>query len=70
MKNSPGFFKTRIGFVFIVFLAIAGLMLVYEHRAHITLGGNAPLLLLLLLCVGMHLFMHGGHSHHDHKDEE
>ncbi|WP_420430633.1 DUF2933 domain-containing protein [Kordiimonas sp.] len=45
-------------------------MLVYEHRAHITLGGNAPLLLLLLLCVGMHLFMHGGHSHHDHKDEE
>lgn len=70
MKNSPGFFQTRIGFVFIVFLAIAGLMLVYEHRAHITLGGNWAPWLLLGLCFGTHLFMHGGHSHHDHRDEE
>lgn len=77
MSSDPGFFRTRTGFVFAVFLAVAGLMLVYEHRAHISLGGNWGLILLLGLCVGMHLLMHGDHGHsghnhsdHDHRNEE
>jgi len=70
MKKEPGFFQTRIGFVFAVFLSVTGLMLIYEHRAHIELGGNWPIWLLLGLCVGMHMFMHHGHSGHDHDDRK
>ena len=70
MRGERSFFRTRVGLVFAVFLAVAGLMLVYEHRAHIELGGNLPILLLLGLCVGMHFFMHHGHSDHDHEGRE
>jgi heme/copper-type cytochrome/quinol oxidase subunit 4 len=57
------FWKSRAGLVLIVFLAVAGLLLAYEHRVHI-LSGNGSLIGLLALCVGMHLFMHGGHGGH------
>lgn len=56
--------KTRIGAVFIAFLALIGLMLAYEHRAH-DFSGSGLLLLLVLLCPPMHLFMHDGHGEHD-----
>lgn len=49
----------------IVFLVVAGYYLWFEHRAHLL--GVLPLLLPLLVCVGMHLFMHrrhGGHGGH------
>lgn len=45
----------------LTFLAVAGLLLVYEHRAHV-FSGEGVLLGLLVLCVAMHLFMHGGHG--------
>lgn len=56
-----GFVRSRTGITLLVFLAVAGVLLVLEHRAHIPgdywlLGG------LLALCGGMHLFMHGGHG--------
>ncbi|WP_262696072.1 DUF2933 domain-containing protein [Kordiimonas aquimaris] len=70
MKSEPGFFQSRIGFVFSVFLAVAALMLLFEHKAHINLGGILPLLLLVGLCVGMHFFMHHGHSDHYHSDRD
>lgn len=54
---------SRVGLVLLGFLAIAGLLLVYEHRAHIFVG-NWFWIVLLVLCVGMHHFMHGGHSGH------
>ncbi len=60
----PGsFWKSRSGMVLITFLAVAGLLLAYEHRVHI-FTGNGILIALLALCVGMHLFMHGGHGGH------
>ncbi|HXV23186.1 MAG TPA: DUF2933 domain-containing protein [Alphaproteobacteria bacterium] len=55
--------KSRSGAVLIAFLAIAGLLLAYEHRLHI-FTGNGLLVALLALCVVMHLFMHSGHGRH------
>ncbi len=56
-----GFWKSRTGVVLIAFLAVAGLLLAYEHRVHI-FSGYGVLIVLLTLCIGMHLFMHGGHG--------
>ena len=48
----------------IAFLAIAGLLLLTEHRAHVL---GVLIYLPLLACPLMHLFMHGGHGgHSDH----
>jgi Na+/glutamate symporter len=62
-QTTPGFWRSRAGMALIAFLAVAGLLLVYEHRVHI-FTGDALLIALLLLCIGMHLFMHGGHGGH------
>ena len=56
-----GFWRSRTGIALIVFLAAASFLLVYEHRAHL-LTGSWLLVVLLLLCVGMHFFIHGGHG--------
>ena len=57
---------SRGGVVLVAFLAVAGLLLAYEHRVHI-FTGYGILIGLLALCVGMHVIMHGGdgggHSH-------
>ena len=55
------------GLVLIGFLAIAGVYLWMEHRAHLL---GALVFLPLLLCPLMHLFMHhgrGDHSDHDNS---
>lgn len=59
----PGrsFWRSRAGWALIAFLAIAALLLGYEHRVHL-FGGNMFTALLLLSCVGMHFFMHGSHG--------
>lgn len=59
--DKKSFFKSRAGLAFLVFVGAAGLLLILEHRAHIPgdywlLGG------LLLICLAMHAFMHGGHG--------
>ncbi len=56
------FWNTPAGFALCVFLAIGGVFIWLEHRAHIL--GALPLLLLLTICVGMHFFMHRGHGGH------
>lgn len=56
------FLATPTGVALCVFLAIAGVFLWLEHRAHLL--GALPLLLPLLICGGMHLFMHRGHGGH------
>lgn len=61
LQPSGSFLRLRI--VLILFLAIAGLLLAYEHRVHI-FTGNGVLIALLALCAGMHFFMHGGHGGH------
>ena len=62
-NSGKSFWKSRAGTVFIIFLAVAGFLLAYEHRAHI-FTGNGFLIVLLLLCPAMHLFMHHGHGGH------
>jgi multisubunit Na+/H+ antiporter MnhG subunit len=52
--------RNRTNLPFAVFLAIGGYFLWTEHQAHVI--AFLPWL-LLLGCVGMHLLMHGGHSH-------
>ena len=70
------FLRSRTGIVLLAFLAIAGFLLAYEHRAQL-FSGNGLLILLLLACPLMHFFMHGGHGNHGahnsdetHEDEE
>jgi len=62
------FLRSRSGMVLIGFLAIGGAVLLFEHRAHV-FTGNWPIALLLFLCIGMHLFMHGGHGHGNSSDD-
>lgn len=57
------FWKSRTGIALLVFLAVAALLLAYEHRVHL-FAGNLGIGLLLAACVLVHLFMHGGHGGH------
>ena len=58
-SHTYGRLKSKANWVLIGFLAIAAFFLIAEHRAHIL--GILPWL-LLLACVVLHLFMHGGHG--------
>ncbi len=69
LSSQPGASSSRFKLVLYGFLAIAGFLLYYEHQAHIPgdyllLGG------LLLVCIIMHSFMHGGHGASQDKPEE
>lgn len=55
------FWKSRSGMVLAGFLAVVGVLLTLEHSEHI-FAGNGFLIGLLLFCVVMHFFMHGGHG--------
>lgn len=59
--------KTPAGLAICVFLAAAGVLLVFEHRVHLL--GAWPLL-FLLVCGGMHFFMHRGHGGHSGGGDE
>ena len=47
-QPSGSFWMSRTGVVLIAFLAVAGLLLVYEHRAHLFTGNE--ILIGLLAC--------------------
>jgi len=49
------------------FIVIAGVLLFTEHRAHV-LGWLV--FLPLFLCPLMHIFMHGGHGHGSHGQQD
>ncbi len=51
---------SRGRWVFYGFLALAGVLLLTEHRAHLL--GFLPFL-ILLACPLLHYFMHGNHAH-------
>ena len=53
--------RSRTGAVLLGFLVVAGFFLLTEHTAHVF--GILPFA-LLLACLFMHLFMHGGHGGH------
>ncbi len=67
-KPALSFWRSRFGISLIIALAIAAILLGFEHRIHI-FAGNGFLALLLLGCVVMHLFMHGGHGGHGGGDK-
>ena len=62
------FWKSRSGIALIVALVLGGLLLGYEHRAHLVSSGLL-IWLPLLACLGMHFFMHGGHGGHGKGDD-
>lgn len=62
-SKPASFWRSRAGAYLIVAITIGGLMLGYEHRVHL-LGSGLLLWLPLLICVGMHFFMHRGHGGH------
>jgi hypothetical protein len=55
------FLTSRMALVLLGFIVIAAILLFTEHRAHVL---SALIYLPLLLCLLMHVFMHGGHGHH------
>ena len=59
--------KSRAPLVLIGFLTIAGALLFTEHRAHVL---GLLIWLPLLACPLMHMFMHGGHGHHEGHDQQ
>jgi hypothetical protein len=60
-SSSGSFLTSPAGLVLIGFLAIGGVYLWMEHRAHLL---GALLWLPLLACPLIHLFMHHGHGGH------
>lgn len=56
--------NTPLGWVCSLALATLGIYLLANHGVHIV---TALPYLLLLACPLMHLFMHGGHGHHDKR---
>lgn len=64
-----GFLCSRLGIGAIALLAIAALLLVFDHWSHIV-ESDLLLVVLLLGCVGMHLFMHGSHGGHGGGSKE
>lgn len=59
--HERSWFRSPAGLALLVFLAIAAFFLLTEHTAHVF--GLLPFL-LLLACLLMHVFMHGGHAGH------
>ena len=60
-SSDGSFWTSRTFIVWLAFLAIAGFLLVSEHRAHFL---GAALWLLILACPLLHIFGHGGHGGH------
>lgn len=58
-----GRLSSRFTATLLIFLGVAAVLLIFEHRAHV-FSSNGILVGLLGLCVIMHLFLHGGHGGH------
>jgi Protein of unknown function (DUF2933) len=66
-SSQGNFLRSRAGLVLLGFLAIAGILMLTEHRAHVL---GALFWLLPFACLFMHMFMHGGrHGAHDRRNE-
>jgi hypothetical protein len=59
--------KSKAGIVLVGFLIVAGALLFTEHRAHVL---GLLIWLPLLACPLMHVFMHGGHGHHNGQQND
>ena len=59
------YWRSKSGMTVCVFLGIAGILLIFEHRAHVL---DWLPYVVLLACPLMHLFMHGKHGSHAGHD--
>lgn len=67
-ETTPGgLIRSRAGLVLIGFLAVGGVLMFTEHRAHVL---GSIFWLLPFACLFMHVFMHRGHHGHGHRHEE
>lgn len=74
-KDEPrvSWLRSKNNIALLVFLSIGSYFLLTEHWAHVI---QALPYLLVLGCIVMHLFMHGGHghgdngSHHSHEGQK
>jgi uncharacterized membrane protein len=70
------FWGSPRGIVLSAVIAVIALYVWLEHRVHVL--AVLPFLLPLVICLGMHFFMHRNHGgnhgrhagHHEHKDAE
>ena len=60
-ESHGSFLTSRVGLALLVFIIVAGTLLLTEHRAHVW---GLLIWLPLLACPLMHFFMHGGHGGH------
>ena len=58
-EHSTSWWRSRTKIPIAVFLAIGAYFLWTEHQAHVI---EFLPWVLVIACVGMHLFMHGGHG--------
>lgn len=65
-RQQASFLTWRAGIALIGFLAIAGALLLTEHRWHVL---GVLIWLPLLACLLLHVFMHGGHGGHAGPDD-
>ena len=68
-QTPPTFWRSRSGTAFIIFAAAAALLLGYEHRLHLFAGNWLPAA-VMLGCLAMHSFMHGGHGGQFQKPDD
>lgn len=66
LRPTCPWWKSPKGIAILIALAALGVYLIVWHQQHLL--GALPFL-FILLCPIMHLFMHGGHKHHDHSKE-
>lgn len=60
-RSGAQFWKSRSGIGLLAFFGVVGLLLAFEHRAHLVTS-DGLLVLLLASCIIVHFFMHGGHG--------
>ncbi len=64
--SSTSWWRNRTRLTFVGFLLIGAYFLWTEHRAHVI---EFLPWIFILGCFGMHLFMHAGHGHAEHHQE-
>ena len=69
-STKVSFWRTRSGIVTCIFLGIAAILLIFEHRVHALEAMPYLPYLLILACPLMHLFMHRGHSGPGHGSSD